>query len=243
MISGRDFANACDWIYDKRYTDKRFSDVLSKSGDRVFINGDQVYEFIHKKNSSAMSRGKKFHYVIHNSDLSFTASTLNDLLPHATCVYAINTTVRHPQLRTIPIGFQDSSLEFFRNLVRPEGPRDIEVYMNITLGSPGDHRHTIRKACVDAMQNDPRVVSKTNRTISEYASDLCRSTYVLCPAGTGIDTHRIYESILCGAIPVVLRSHLDHLYYSLPVCIVNAWTDPYYEPKGKTAYLRVPDYM
>ena len=63
--------------------------------------------------------------------------------------------------------------------------------------------------------------------------DLCRSKFVLCPEGTGIDTHRVYESLYCGATPVVLRNSLSHLYERLPVCIVDKWTDPFVVPEQK----------
>lgn len=43
--------------------------------------------------------------------------------------------------------------------------------------------------------------------------------------GTGIDCHRIYESIYLDAIPILLTSELDYFYINLPVIIVNSWHD------------------
>jgi hypothetical protein len=60
--------------------------------------------------------------------------------------------------------------------------------------------------------------------------------FVLCPPGNGVDTHRMWEVLLAGAIPVVLRSQAMTPFESLPILFVddyrkvtqaflqNAWT-------------------
>lgn len=49
--------------------------------------------------------------------------------------------------------------------------------------------------------------------------------FVLSPQGTGLDSHRTWEAILVGCIPVVLSSNLDELYKDLPVLVVKSWND------------------
>jgi len=241
MISGRRLADVSDWIFDSRYTDKPFSSIPAASGDRVFINGDMLDEFIKKKQSSVFSMGKKFVYIIHNSDKSFDRERLYKLLPHAIHIYAINTTIRHPQLTTIPIGFPDSGLKHVDNIrPRPDDQRDIEVYAHFTIGTNIDARY----ACWMTMKDDPRVYPKIQSHISqpEFYANMCRSKFVLCPVGTGIDTHRVYEALKCGATPVVLHSTLDHIYAKLPVCILDKWTDALFVPEGK-AILNVREWL
>ena len=117
--------------------------------------------------------------------------------------------------------------------------RDIEIYLNIKVR----HNWEKRSQCIQAFEHDPRVVNRERVSVPEYYADLCRSKFVLCPEGTGIDTHRVYESLLCGATPVVLRNSLSHLYEKLPVCIVNKWTDQFYVPSGKGCSFNVNDYL
>ena len=236
MISGRGFANAATWIYDTRYSDKPFSLSRSLTGDSVFINGDRLENFVKQKASSIFAINKKFVFIVHNSDLSFDARSLSLLLPHALHIYAVNTSVRHRQLTTIPLGFADTMVEFVKSFSPPAVSRDIEVYLNLTLGSPGERRHRLRTECIRAVAGDSRVVSASDRNTNEYFGDLCRSKYVLCPEGTGHDTHRVYEALACGATPVVLHSTLDHLYATLPICIVNSWTDPLTVPAGRSRF-------
>lgn len=69
----------------------------------------------------------------------------------------------------------------------------------------------------------------------EYYNFLLRSKFVLCPSGVYIWTYRFFESILCGAIPIVEKSSpcyngfkyfnmnqdLDQLEWSMEVAEYN----------------------
>ena len=222
MISGKSFAERCKWIIDPRYVAKpNFVPMLSKPNDWIFINGDYIYMFFDIIRTAFLP--KKYNFIIHNTDRPFGSTELERLLPHANHIYAINTTVTHPQLTTIPLGFVDRQLPFLSSFQRPQVERDIEIYVNFTRGT----NQQKRVECLDAIEGREGVIYQTNRTVPEYYEDLCRSKFVLCPEGTGIDTHRVYESLFCGATPVVLRNSLSPLYEKLPVCIVDKWTDKF----------------
>jgi len=55
--------------------------------------------------------------------------------------------------------------------------------------------------------------------------DMCReSNFVLCPRGVGEDTHRLWESIFLGSIPVVLRSPLMEFFAEyFPILQIDSW--------------------
>lgn len=53
--------------------------------------------------------------------------------------------------------------------------------------------------------------------------------FVLAPFGEGIDTHRVWEALLFGNIPIVKSSPLDKLYKNFPVLIVKSWKDLTYK--------------
>ncbi len=225
MISGKSFSEHCRWVVDTRYPGREpFQYSKAVSGDWVFINGDLLFGFARHVPAIVV---KKFTFIVHNSDRSFGEYELRTLLPHAVKIYAINTTIQHPKLTTIPLGFVDRQLPFLETFKPSSVERDIEIYMNFTTTTNVSKRNE----CAAAFANDPRVVVKQGLTVPEYYSDLCRSKFVLCPEGTGIDTHRVYEALLCGATPVVLRNSLSHLYGKLLVCIVERWTDPFYQPQ------------
>ena len=49
--------------------------------------------------------------------------------------------------------------------------------------------------------------------------------FVLCPSGAGIDSHRIWEGILLGCIPIVKKNGIINLFNNLPVIIINNWNE------------------
>lgn len=224
MISGKSFADRCQWVFDPRYPDRPvFSYAAARDGDWVFVNGDYLQQF---RAGCPLFSPKQFTIVVHNSDRPFGQVQLGALLPISRHIYAINTTVDHPRLTTIPLGFVDKQLPFLASFRRPDGPRDIAIYANFTQTTNDEKR----RACISAFKDDPRVTWRSGLSVPEYYTDLCRSQFVLCPEGTGMDTHRVYEALFCGATPVVLQNSLADLYARLPVCRVDAWTDPFVVP-------------
>ena len=228
MISGKSFSEKCKWVFDPRYPDRpMFQYNQAKPGDWIFVNGDYLGHLV---SGLPFLVVKRFVFVIHNTDRSFGPQELRGLLPHSQHIYAINTTVVHPSLTTIPLGFVDRQLPFLGSFKQTYEPRDIEIYQNFTTVTNAQKRNE----CAQAFKDDPRVVRRVGLSVPEYYTDLCRSKYVLCPEGTGIDTHRVYEALFCGATPVVLRNSLSHLYERLPVCILESWSDTLYVPESKT---------
>ena len=237
MISGKSFAEQCKWVFDPRYPEKRqFSYVMASHNDWVFVNGDYLTQF---RSKCPLFSPKKFYIIVHNTDKSFGFQELQTLLPISLHVFAVNTTIQDPHVTTIPLGFVDKQLPFLETFVRPVCPRDIEIYANFTQ-TTNDMK---RRACILAVKENPRIVWQTGRSVPEYYADLCRSTFVLCPEGTGMDTHRVYEALFCGATPVVLRNSLSSMYENMPVCIVDKWTDPFYEPMRKDFSVNAHTYL
>jgi hypothetical protein len=237
MISGKAFAEKCRWVVDPRYPYRvPFRYSAAKTGDWVFVNGDYMFLLFQQL---PYTPAKRFVFVVHNSDRPFGHRELHAFLPHAQHIYAINAAVVHPKLTLIPIGFIDRQLPLLPGFKGGSSERPIEVYMNFLDCTNAPKRAECRKA----LTGDPRVTQADGLSVSEYFIDLGRSKFVLCPEGTGHDTHRVYESLFCGATPVVLHGPLDPLYERLPVCIVNAWTDSFTIPTGKVFSQRVDDYL
>lgn len=72
--------------------------------------------------------------------------------------------------------------------------------------------HTIennyaRKKMLDELQTFPNVViQREKQTFEEYLNTMQEYKYCMCLPGSGLDTHRVYESLLCRTFPIVYRS-------------------------------------
>lgn len=108
--------------------------------------------------------------------------------------------------------------------VRQESPplskrEDKVLYMPFTETNP---------MRADAIHNVSDKISKklTQRiTVEEMWRAIGTYRYVACPFGHGLDTHRLWEVLRLGSIPVVTSSSLDRLFegHQLPAIIVDDW--------------------
>jgi hypothetical protein len=62
----------------------------------------------------------------------------------------------------------------------------------------------------------------------DYIEAMLNAKFTAAPAGRGIQTHRFYEAMMAGSIPLVdeysaIREHY-HLYIDLPVLLVSDWS-------------------
>jgi hypothetical protein len=62
--------------------------------------------------------------------------------------------------------------------------------------------------------------------LGSYKEELLDHKFMLCPRGNGVDTHRMWESLYCGVIPIVQRNHVhSSLERNLPILFVNSYQD------------------
>lgn len=81
--------------------------------------------------------------------------------------------------------------------------------------------HTRQAAAANPFEKVPALVVYDKTLESRYA---------LCPRGCGVDTHRFYECIYLGCVPIVVRTHtvFDRLYHPVtgfPCLVVERWQD------------------
>ena len=87
MISGLDFKNICKWNLCNRYP-INFIPSEIKENDLVFLNLDNVYEFISLLKNNLLKN--KINLVTHNSDLSFDEKMFNELNPYINIFYCLH---------------------------------------------------------------------------------------------------------------------------------------------------------
>ena len=56
-----------------------------------------------------------------------------------------------------------------------------------------------------------------------YLDNIYNHRFVLCPEGNGIDTHRLWECLYMGTIPIVKANKNVRFYEDLPILMVNEW--------------------
>jgi hypothetical protein len=127
---------------------------------------------------------------------------------------------------TLPIGIED--LRWGRNGMPWNFSRSKKLRRKIemTLVGPFAATHPSRQECVLAAKGSSFAQLEVSRLASwRYAKLASRFMFVACPRGNGLDTHRFWETLYRGSIPVVLESpHVRNLEkYSLPLLKIASW--------------------
>ena len=79
-----------------------------------------------------------------------------------------------------------------------------------------------------------RLFSQSKHTLDEpefsvegrvrYLENLRRHAFTACPVGNGIDTHRLWEVLYMGGVPIIRKNAvLESLLVDLPYVLVNDW--------------------
>lgn len=219
LISGYEFYKISDWNFCNRYP-FNFDYSKIKEKDKVFLNLDFYENF--KKELLRHKPTKKFFLISHNSDLTFTKYHLEGIKDYILKIYPINCNFSDDKISKIPIGFVDDKYKphtSLKNISELSVEKNILLYMNFKINTNIKER----QACYDYFKNNDFITIESNLHYEEFYKQIKKSKYVLSPDGTGFDCHRIYESLLLDAIPVIKKNSLSDLYENLPVVIVENW--------------------
>lgn len=103
--------------------------------------------------------------------------------------------------------------------------KDNLAYMNFNIANYPSERQMI----FDKFYNEDWVVKgdigKTLNSRLKFLQDIKLSKFVFCPRGNGVDTHRIWETLYMGSIPIVKYEKTHHLFTDLPILFIKDWND------------------
>ncbi len=237
FISGQAFKDLCKYNLDDRYPLIPY-DTAIEEGDRVFLKIEDIPGFL--ENPPPV----KVIAVISNTDIHFDEKLYSQIEPYISAVYAISCTT--PKGIQIPIGFRDDAYTPHKDLTEilnnPEksSQKEILCLVNFLLETNGGERKRALDrfseeswATVDKSYLNYGLQKATIFTIPEtiqkrldYYATLKKTKFVVCPPGRGIDTHRVYETLFFGGIPIIKTSPLDPMYKKLGGCwIVQDWSE------------------
>lgn len=197
-----------------------------QSGNVVFCKIDEVLRFFERLRLTR----KRIILVTGEGDLPCDAFKQWFLPANVAHWFSTNVTKDHPRVTALPLGLgSPASTTTLRGSeilhARHSGiTRDGWLYVNFRI----ETNPSERRIPYEYFQK----ISKTSTWVTfappsergdngEFLRQLARHRFVLCPPGNGVDTHRMWEVLLAGAIPVVKRSSAMEPFRELPVLFVN----------------------
>jgi hypothetical protein len=156
----------------------------------------------------------KYTLYSHNGDYPFNEqfrSIVED--PKIEHIYAQNLDMDPgPKLTLLPIGiardmFPHGNLDQLYETMSKTYylKKELPIYININ-----ESTHPLRKEIMDVIRRSPKdwknnVVTQP-KEFKEYLLDLSRCRFCLCLRGNGLDTHRFWEALYLGVIPVLVMT-------------------------------------
>lgn len=216
-------------------------------GERFIELADNVsiyYRHTHEVNNFFINDAKhidrKFILISHNSDGNIVdfhktpnlgkGDAVANLMPdHLAHWFGQNLNCVHPKIESLPIGLENS--QWFPELrkrgkiglkLREERQIDNLLYINHNVNTNPAERLEPYQLFAQ-MSWCTAVQGKNGAGYDEYIDSIYRHSFVLCPDGNGIDTHRLWECLYLGAIPIVKRGINVGFYRDLPICTVDDW--------------------
>lgn len=167
---------------------------------------------------------KNLKLITHESDYEINEKLFSFKPKCISKWYAQNVNYDHKDLIPIPIGIANDYCQItlkINNLKREGNPEKL-LYVNHRVETYPKGRKWI----YDYFENnDWCSVDQPNLTLNEYKEKLDNHKFIICPRGNGIDTHRLWESLYHGIIPIVEKNIHCKCLKDLPVVIVNSFKD------------------
>ena len=111
------------------------------------------------------------------------------------------------------------STEFINNF-------NFSIYCNFTVTNNKKERLSILKNLSSLSSFKYSTPEFTPNARLKFLENLRLNNFVVCPSGNGIDTHRIWETLYMGGIPIIRSNKvLNFLVADLPVLIVKNWSE------------------
>jgi len=175
-------------------------------------------------------RTKPCVLISHNSDIGIDSRMWRYRTDNVVKWYAENVMYKHPDLVPIPLGCENmrspgysGNMGIVDRVVRMrEKPRKF-VYLNCNPNTNSAVRGPLVEKFKDKdwVTYDPYGIQ-----FEDCLKQLKAHTFVFCPTGNGLDTHRFSEAVYLGAIPIVLRSHMYECWSDdIPIVMVDSWDE------------------
>lgn len=249
VLSSYNFARKSDFVFSEIISRKQFEELDKSNLKIIYADQNKIFykatKFEIQNNQivfcntyfvknffkliNQIPNLKNIQLITHQTDLPINKKLFN-LKPEAVSKwYSINVDYHHPDLIPIPIGLSNeySPKNVFKkdyeslNFINLDEKED-KIYVNFQKNTRFISRSILEKNIknLDLVKFD-----KPDLTINQYLNKINSYRYVLCPRGNGIDTHRIWETLYAGSIPILEEEMTYQTCDGLPVIFVKNFNE------------------
>jgi hypothetical protein len=234
-LSGDGFESICDFSAFSPRANSVNSQGIS-TAHSIFCKSDNIEKLIQDLGSQINATV----LVLGNSDRDFYNFDLQ--LPDSIKrVYLQNSHISDDFFQTLPIGIEN--LRYARNgipsLFNPE--YYLREKKNKVIAGPFSPTHAERNEILGwkNIKHDSLTYFEGSLSPAKFSDITSQYLYVACPRGNGTDTHRFWETLYRGSIPVIKRSKWSESIQKLniPLIQLSNWDfEEFIEATDKQTY-------
>jgi len=201
------------------------------------VKGGDVHEIVYIPGAlvnDAAEMFTKFGFspekiVIGDDDVVFFGEELRRKFPRTRVVHAVNLKVNNDYGFGIPLGLESPS---YRNGGRLRDFKGIQNSFERTRSiglliawNPNTNLEARTIAMRELSQHPEALVLNRRVSPQSYHMLLRRTKFVACPRGNGLDTHRVWEALYLGAVPVIRKADYFAALDGWPIWVVESWQE------------------
>lgn len=224
-LTGDSLRKSSDLIFENP---QNFDANKLKDGDIVFVKTELITLFI-KEYSKDIS--KKIKIITHNSDTTIEDTQLTSEINNNYVWFAQNLSLNKSKLVNIypiPIGFENRN--WLKNGKKSvlKNSQSNENKLNKVFCAFNTNTNEVRIQILNNIKDNSNFIFSRRTNHKDYMENLSKYKFSLCPPGNGLDTHRIWESLLVNTIPIVKSSEfIQNLINNIdiPILALENWKD------------------
>lgn len=167
--------------------------------------------------------------IIGDDDDAQSDETLRILSEYSRVIQSVNLVETQEGHTALPLGLESPSyrsggrLRDFKN--EPSNDVKDRPISFIVAWNPNTNNNKRSEAMKYFKMASDTFISQKRITASTLHQLMRCSLFVPCPRGNGVDSHRIWEALYLGSIPVLLREDVFPALAEWPIWIVDSWSD------------------
>ena len=170
---------------------------------------------------------RKFIIITHNSDINVDKSFT--IPGNVLKWYSQNVNMVDYRIESIPIRLENNrwAVGTRKKMKMIRKRAESRIYKNVVYLNHNVHTNREKREGIYEMFKDKDwatiVQGKNGWNFVDYLDNIYRHNFVICPEGNGMDTHRTWETLHMGSIPIEKRNINNQFYTDLPICFVDDW--------------------
>ena len=227
-LSSDGYALRSCYRIERNFTTEQIEDVVERlpANSVLYIPG----HLVHQTSLIVESRKKDIRKVIiADDDDTQNIDSLRVLIQHVQVIQSVNLVELQVGLSPLPLGLESPSYRSGGRLIdfkKKPSHRVADRPISFLVAWNPNTNNSKRSEAISHFKSasDTSIYEKriTARSVHKL---MRRSLFVPCPRGNGVDSHRIWEAIYLGSIPVVLKEDSFPALIDWPIWIVDSWSE------------------